>query len=1097
MSDTDKLAQLIDNILNPNTQNRKESEDLIKSSAQANPDAFITSLMGILEGNYGDATKQSACVWLKSAFSSFHSMIDDIYAKCSAEVRQMFQTNIFKCVASEKSATVRNQIADVIGDVAASLYTNEEIAKQLGVTPGNAWPNMIQTVFELYQTNTEEAILSSLRIMKNLFYYASDKMMDFKDHILMVIKQCMDSTVPKVQAYACEALGSLITTLEPKPLKHFNPLALPLIQIGTNMAVATASGNVDEGHATEVMNVLADISETEPRYLKKHFNELLASMTTIRNTKDIENGLKDQAIEIVVTISERYPEMVKKNLATLNNILELIFSHMISIDPETSDDWANPPDGFNEENEEEDDQKVVKFCMNCIDRLIAHVGSQVMLKQLSEAVAKMLASGDWKMIHAAIMALSQVGEYMENIADIEPILNTIKTHIDHENPRIRYACLHCLGQLSDDMSPDIEEKYHAQIIPMFMSRIDDPVPRVLSHSFAGLTNFLEHCPNDEVVKILEHLYARLIHHLQNGSSFVKENALAALSALSEGAGPAFAAYYPQTMNYMIEILRGYTKKEYKQIRGQSIECITIMSATMGKEHFAQFQDVVVEEMLKVQKNDIDSEAEDPQKNYLLSGWQRILVIVGDDFSKYVDAIFPSLLAIVKKIINDNEMVIQPKAEGEEEIKNEGNTYQDDEAEIAIEMLGVFLNNLGEKLCNWFQPIWEAIEPILNSWNASVKISACKILPLLVKLYKKSTLANDLPAFSRQLIARLWRGMDEENDSEVLIEQGRALQKVVEESGAIMTDEELQNFYQKCLAHLQESDHRKKLTETHKDDEEDDEPEIDQIIEEDKDKEDDFHVQIAEIIGALFNSHGQQTIPIATDLYEKFILKSLDPSMNHKMHKFGLFLICDIIDHLGSFLNETLIDTFFQALAKYAVDPVVYVRHAAVYGLGQLALRLKATFLPRLDETMNLLNQALNIKQGDEDRNAYLATNDNTVASFGKLIKACGESMGADKLKQLVEFWLYKLPLVKDKEEGIPQHEMFCELLKNNPTLILGDAYQHLKHVITIFIRIYKKKSSNDEVNKKINELFTGMTQNADICNMIKAAGFTEEEQKKK
>ena len=94
-----------------------------------------------------------------------------------------------------------------------------------------------------------------------------------------------------------------------------------------------------------------------------------------------------------------------------------------------------------------------------------------------------------------------------------------------------------------------------------------------------------------------------------------------------------------------------------------------------------------------------------------------------------------------------------------------------------------------------------------------------------------------------------------------------------------------------------------------------------------------------------------TIPIAKDLYEKFILNSLSDAMNHKMHKFGLFLICDIIDHLGSFLNEELIQIFYKALEKYATDPIVYVRHAAIYGLGQLALRLGENFMVFLDPTL--------------------------------------------------------------------------------------------------------------------------------------------------
>lgn len=816
-------------------------------------------------------------------------------------------------LASEQKKAVRNQIADVIGDVAASILTNDGLPAILGLAADQIWPNLIQTVFELYQTAETKNKLSSLRIMKCLFYYASDSMMNYKDHILTVLNECMHSEDVDILVSACEALGSLITTLEPAQIKHFNALSPRLLLVAANLCRNPET----DSQASDVMNVMADISETEPRYLKRHFNDLLDLMISIRNTQGIDGGLKDQAIEVIVTISERYPEFLKKTEGTLKKILEMIFSHMVEIEDEIGEDWANPKDGFNEDNEEEDDQKIIKFGMNCIDRLIAHVGSKIMLPQVSSCVQSLLAQDGWKYKNAALMALSQVGEYIEDTADIEPILQEIANHVNHENPRIRYACLHCLGQLSDDMAPELEEKYHQVIIPMFMSRVDDPVPRVLSHAFAGMTNFLEHCPQGEVLKILDPLYQKLIYHLQNGSSFVKENVLAALAALSEGAQEEFLKYYPATMDYMVEILRSFSKKEYKQIRGQSIECITIMSATMGKDSFRPYQDIVIAEMLKVQKNDISNDEDDPQKNYLLSGWQRILVIMGKDFSAYIDQIFPSLLDIVRQIVKDEGGMETGFGGGDDEEgdKNVGTTYQDDEAEIAIEMLLVFLTQLGEDLCHWFQQIWESIEPILNTYNCTVKTAACKVLPTLVKLLKNSELSANLPQFSRQLIARLWKGMDEENDSEVLIEQGRALQKVVEESGPIMTEEELWGFYRKCLKHLEDSDQRKTMTEKHRNDGDDDEPEIDQVIAEDKDKEDDLHVQIAEIIGSLFKSHGEKSLAIAKDLYDKFILQSLDKSMNDKMHKFGLFLICDIVDHLGPWLNPELINVTFPQKLK--------------------------------------------------------------------------------------------------------------------------------------------------------------------------------------
>ena len=194
----------------------------------------------------------------------------------------------------------------------------------------------------------------------------------------MVLEQCMYNSSANIKVIACEALGSLVTTLDAKQIKYFSQLALPLIEIIKYVIL----NEKNEDLSNDIMNVLADISETEPRYLKKHFVEILNAMCEIRNSKETDGGLKDQAIEIVVTISERYPEILKKNSKVLVQVLELILLHMIEIDSEVLPEWANPPDGFNEDNEEEDDQKIIKFSMNCIDRLIAHVGSTIMLKHL-------------------------------------------------------------------------------------------------------------------------------------------------------------------------------------------------------------------------------------------------------------------------------------------------------------------------------------------------------------------------------------------------------------------------------------------------------------------------------------------------------------------------------------------------------------------------------------------------------------------------------------------------------------------------------------------------------------------------------------------
>jgi hypothetical protein len=51
------------------------------------------------------------------------------------------------------------------------------------------------------------------------------------------------------------------------------------------------------------------------------------------------------------------------------------------------------------------------------------------------------------------MALSQVGEYIDDINEVTPIVNIVLSYSKDPNSKIRYSICHCIGQISDDMKP--------------------------------------------------------------------------------------------------------------------------------------------------------------------------------------------------------------------------------------------------------------------------------------------------------------------------------------------------------------------------------------------------------------------------------------------------------------------------------------------------------------------------------------------------------------------------------------------------------------------------------------------------------------------
>jgi len=192
-----------------------------------------------------------------------------------------------------------------------------------------------------------------------------------------------------------------------------------------------------------------------------------------------------------VTVVERVPNVVKKDEETLKQLLDLIFKLMIDIDEDIDESWMRPKEGFRVDEEEEEEDSVA-FGKTCVDRLVSSIGDEIMLPLLSTLVQATLANNqDWRYKNAGLMALSQVGEYLDDIQKIAPMVPVIVQHLLHPNPKIRYAALHCIGQMADDMTEEFQENFHEQVLPALTQVLDDPIPRVQAHACAAMTNFFE------------------------------------------------------------------------------------------------------------------------------------------------------------------------------------------------------------------------------------------------------------------------------------------------------------------------------------------------------------------------------------------------------------------------------------------------------------------------------------------------------------------------------------------------------------------------------------------------------------------------------
>jgi hypothetical protein len=87
-------------------------------------------------------------------------------------------------------------------------------------------------------------------------------------------------------------------------------------------------------------------------------------MTKVRDLDlDDDWNTKIESVDCLVSMVSRYTDLVKDD-AQFVPVIELIFKNMLELDNEIAPEWGCPPDGFNDDLIESDDQKIIKAAMS-------------------------------------------------------------------------------------------------------------------------------------------------------------------------------------------------------------------------------------------------------------------------------------------------------------------------------------------------------------------------------------------------------------------------------------------------------------------------------------------------------------------------------------------------------------------------------------------------------------------------------------------------------------------------------------------------------------------------------------------------------------
>ncbi|KAJ7634928.1 armadillo-type protein [Roridomyces roridus] len=495
---------------------------------------------------------------------------------------------------------------------------------------------------------------------------------------------------------------------------------------------------------------------------------------------DERQTLRLAALEFMVSLSEARPGMVKRVDGWVAIMVRACLEGMGEFeDSDGLGGWLEEDPSVSSAAEAESAPAMYE---QSLDRLACAVGGRSVLPPAFQYIPSMMASYDWRVRHAGLMAVAAIAEgtakVMEN--ELGKVVELVTPMFHDLHPRVRYAACQCVGQLCTDLEEVIQERYHQQLFAVLIPTLEDREPRVHSHAAAALINFCEGVERDVLLPYLDPIVERLLKLLDPAGDpahvrrYVQEQAITTLAMVADASETTFGKYYPSIMPLLLNVLRNADGSEYQKLRAKAMECAGLIAIAVGPEMFLPDAHTLVDLLMRLQKAPTDP-SDTQFGHYLIATWAKVCQAMGPEFEPYLPVVMPTLLATASakadiSVYDEEEDKVEDR-EGWETVSMDGQTLGIRTSAIeekcqAFETLVIYCSTLGPRFAPYLSQSFDVTLPSLRFYFHDGVREACALLiPMLLASGKNSgTLTNQMVTAT---FLQIINGISTEHDASFL------------------------------------------------------------------------------------------------------------------------------------------------------------------------------------------------------------------------------------------------------------------------------------------------------------------------------------------
>jgi len=421
--------------------------------------------------------------------------------------------------------------------------------------------------------------------------------------------------------------------------------------------------------------------------------------------------------------------------------------------------------------------------------------------------------------------------------------------------------------------------------------------------------------------------------------------------------------------------------------------------------------------------------------------------------------------------------VKPVEEGEKKVSI--TTDEIEEKDVAIQMLAVFIDELGGGFAEFVEPTSKILLSLISyEANDSIRNSVAGALPGLIKAVKEADPTNLLLVqnMGKVYLEAIWKAVQTETETDTLICQIQAIKEIIDEAGnGLLNQDTVDALYKQLVDMYHKSNQRinenNEMAKNEGQEDEDDVLEEDEleVIKDENKNEQDLQLSIAEIIGIIFKTHPLFSGNVVADLFQTLLSQNLQSEEKIK-NKFALFILDDMVEYLGPDILQQHYVTVATQIIKFCNSPVPALRQAASYGIGVMAQKGGAAFSQVVRVCLEGLKIAIeyqmpeHVKQKKSKTKQFNHARDNAISALGKVVRYQTANVDA---QTIIPGWLNLLPLKHDVEEAKIQNEILADLLLEHPQALIGDQYQRFEQLVVILGEILDKKYITEQTGVKL------------------------------